>query len=87
MIAAVALYLVMPILGVAVALSFVRLARGPSLPDRVVALDLISSVGIGMIGAYVALTSQAVFVDVALVISLITFLGTVALANYLEWRR
>lgn len=87
MITDVALYLVMPILALAVALSFVRLVRGPSLPDRVVALDLISSVGIGMIGAYVALTGEAVFLDVALVVSLITFLGTVALTNYLEWRR
>jgi multicomponent Na+:H+ antiporter subunit F len=86
MIATVVMYVVMPILAVALALAFARLARGPSLPDRVVALDLLSTVGVGLIAAYVVFTGQAAYLDVALVVTLIAFLGTVALANYLEWR-
>jgi multicomponent Na+:H+ antiporter subunit F len=86
MIEGVVLYVVMPILVAALAIAFLRLVRGPSLPDRVIALDLLSTIGIGMMGAYVALTGFGAFLDVALVVALITFLGTVALANYLEWR-
>lgn len=86
MIAAAVSYVVMPILAAALALTFVRVARGPSLPDRVVALDLLSSAGVGVMAAYVVLTGEVAFLDVALVVTLVTFLGTVALANYLEWR-
>ena len=77
---------ILPLLSVAIILAFVRLVRGPSLPDRVVALDLMSTLGIGVIAAYAIATDQPVFLDVASVLALITFLGTVAFANYLEQR-
>jgi multicomponent Na+:H+ antiporter subunit F len=67
-------------------LAFVRLARGPSLPDRVVALDLISVITVGFIAAYAIDTGQRVFFDAALVVALIAFLGTVAFARYIERR-
>ena len=78
--------LVLPLLSVAVLLTFVRLVRGPSLPDRVVALDLLSTLGIGVMAAYAIATDQPVFLDVASVLALVTFLGTVAFAYYLEQR-
>jgi len=78
--------LVLPLLSVAVLLTFVRLVRGPSLPDRVVALDLLSTLGIGVIAAYAIATDQPVFLDVASILALVTFLGTVAFAYYLEQR-
>lgn len=77
---------ILPLLSVAIILAFVRLVRGPSLPDRVVALDLMSTLGIGVIAAYAIAMDQPVFLDVASVLALITFLGTVAFANYLEQR-
>jgi multicomponent Na+:H+ antiporter subunit F len=80
------LMVILPLLSVAVILAFVRLVRGPSLPDRVVALDLMSALGIGIIAAYAIATEQPVFLDVASVLALITFLGTVAFAYYLEQR-
>jgi multicomponent Na+:H+ antiporter subunit F len=80
------LMVILPLLSVAVILAFVRLVRGPSLPDRVVALDLMSTLGIGIIAAYAIATEQPVFLDVASVLALITFLGTVAFAYYLEQR-
>jgi multicomponent Na+:H+ antiporter subunit F len=85
-IAPLVLWLVMPLLAVSIALAFVRLARGPSLPDRVVALDLLSTIGVGLIAAYVVFTGEVAYLDVALLVTLIAFLGTVALASYLEWR-
>lgn len=78
--------LVMPMLVLGVALAFVRLVRGPDLPDRVVALDVISILGIGLIVTYALGTGQPVFADVAGVLALVSFLGTVAFAAYVERR-
>jgi multicomponent Na+:H+ antiporter subunit F len=78
--------LILPLLSAAILLTFVRLVRGPSLPDRVVALDLLSTLGIGVIAAYSIATDQPVFLDVASILALVSFLGTVAFAYYLEQR-
>jgi multicomponent Na+:H+ antiporter subunit F len=67
-------------------LAFARLLRGPSLPDRVVALDLIAVISAGFMTIYAIDTGQRVFLDTAIVLALITFLGTVAFAQYLERR-
>ncbi len=71
---------------IAMALTFVRLLRGPSLPDRVVALDLFAVISTGFLTIYAIDTDQQVFLDVAIVLALITFLGTVAFAQYIERR-
>lgn len=63
-------------------LAFVRLLRGPTLPDRVVALDLMSTLAVGMMAAYAAVTDQPIYLDVAVLLALIAFLGTVAFALY-----
>ena len=73
-------------------LAFVRLVVGPSLPMRVVALDLVASLSVGMICTYAGVTNQPVYIDVAIVLALIAFLGTVAFAYFIEkgelpWRR
>ena len=81
---AFALTIVIPLLGVAGGLATVRLLRGPSLPDRVVALDLLGAVCIGIIAAYAEAYQQPAFLDVAIAVGLITFLGTVAVARYIE---
>ena len=81
-----ALYVILPILALAVVMVFVRLVRGPSLPDRVVALDLMNILGIGIIATYAIATDQPAFVDVAIAMALISFLGTVAFAYYIERR-
>lgn len=82
----IAFYVALPLLGIAVALAFVRLVRGPNLADRVVALDLIATLAIGIIGVYAIAVKQPILLDVALVLALISFLGTVAFAYYIERR-
>lgn len=67
-------------------LSFIRLTIGPSLPDRVVALDLIGSTVAGIIAVYAVANLQPVFVDVAIVMALVIFLGTIAFARFIEKR-
>jgi multicomponent Na+:H+ antiporter subunit F len=76
--------LVLIVLHLALLLAFVRIVRGPSLPDRVVALDLSGSLVVGIIAVYAIRSGQPVFLDVAITLALISFLGTVAFARYLE---
>lgn len=69
-----------------------RVALGPSLPDRVVGLDLLSSVTVGFIAVYAVVSGEIIYIDVAMVLALIAFLGTVAFAYFIEkggmpWRK
>lgn len=66
--------------------SFIRLIKGPRLADRVVALDLISILAMGYIIVYAVRYQQQGFFDVAIILALISFLGTAAFAYYLERR-
>ena len=79
-----AIGLALALLTLAVLAAFVRLARGPSLADRVVALDVIAATIVAAALLYAIHTGLAVFIDVALAIALVTFLGTVALAHTIE---
>ena len=77
-------YLVLPMLMAAAALTTVRLLRGPSLPDRAVALDLLAVIVIAVLAAFAVAVEQPVYVDLILAVGLIAFLGTVAFASYVE---
>lgn len=70
-----------------VGLAFIRLAAGPSLADRVVALDMMTVTIIAVCGLYAILTGEAALLDVALVLALVGFLATVALARFAERRQ
>ncbi len=67
-----------------VGLAVLRLARGPSLPDRVVALDMMTVAIVAFCGLAAKRTGDAAFLDVALVLALVGFLATVALARFAE---
>lgn len=70
----------------ALLLAFVRLVRGPSVADRVVALDLMAIISVGVIILYDVATFLPVFLDAAIVLALVGFAGTIAFAKYLERR-
>ena len=78
--------LALALVGLALFLTFIRLVRGPTLPDRVVALDLMGVLAVGMIAAYAVATDQPQLLDPATVLALVGFLGTVAFARYLKRR-
>jgi multicomponent Na+:H+ antiporter subunit F len=69
---------------VAFAFACLRLLRGPTLADRIVAIDMLVVLAIGFIAVFAARTGQTAVLDAAAVLALIGFLGTVALARYLE---
>ncbi|NWN82077.1 MAG: pH regulation protein F [Halomonas sp.] len=72
------------LMSLALCLAFVRLFRGPSLPDRVVALELFSSILVGMIGVVAIATDVASLLDVAIVMALMAFMTSIGFARFLE---
>jgi len=79
-------YIILPILSFSSLLVFIRFIKGPSIVDRVVALDLLITISIGIIAVYSVINNKPTFLDISLVLALIAFLGTVAFAYYLEKR-
>lgn len=63
---------------------FIRLVKGPSLPDRIVALDMMTVLIVSFCGLYAILSGDTAFVDVAIVVAIIGFLATVALARFVD---
>ncbi|QAT81805.1 MAG: cation:proton antiporter [Myxococcaceae bacterium] len=78
------LEVILGLLTLAMALVFLRLLRGPTAPDRVVALDTMGVLTLGMTAVYSVYTREPHLLRVAAGIALISFLGTVAVARYLE---
>jgi multicomponent Na+:H+ antiporter subunit F len=79
-------YIILPVLAVSVILVFIRFLRGPSIVDKVIALDLLITIGIAIITVYSIITNQSTFLDIAMILALIAFLGTIAFSYYLEKR-
>lgn len=69
---------------ISVAFAVWRLALGPSLPDRVVALDMMTVAIVAFCGLAAILSGDIAFLDVALVLALVGFLATVCLARFAE---
>ena len=63
-------------------LAFFRLVLGPSLADRIVALELLGTISIGLVAVYSLIVDQPGLLDAATVVALVAFLGTVAFAGY-----
>ena len=70
----------------ALLLVIVRLARGPTLGDRILALDTLALLAVALIGAFTVRTGLGLYLDIAIAVALVGFLSTVALARYLLGR-
>lgn len=77
-------FVILPILALSVVMVFIRLFKGPAIVDRVIALDLIITIGIGIITVYSIRQNQRILLDVAIILALIAFLGTIAFSYYIE---
>ncbi len=80
-------FVILPIMALSAILIFVRFLRGPSLSDRVVALDLLITTAIGTISVFAVIFEEKDYLDVAIILALIAFLTTVAFAYYIEKRK
>lgn len=72
------------VLVVALGLAFLRLVLGPSMPDRVVALDLVATLLVGLIAVSAVETGDVIFLRVAMVVALFNFIGTIGFCWYLQ---
>jgi multicomponent Na+:H+ antiporter subunit F len=71
------------LLGLAMLATVVRIIIGPTLADRILGLDTITVLGIGLIGAFALRTGTFLYADIAVAVALVGFLSTVAFARYL----
>ncbi|AXN34223.1 MULTISPECIES: cation:proton antiporter [Vibrio] len=70
-----------------VVMAFIRLILGPTLADRVIALDLIAFITVGFIAVYTLDSGQQSLLDVAITLGLVAFLGTIAFARLIFKRK
>ncbi len=68
----------------ALMLAMFRMFKGPTIADRVVALDAMTIISISILAFVSATAMRIVYLDVALVYGLISFVGVVAVARYME---
>ena len=71
-------------ISLAILFALFRLMKGPTLPDRIVALDLIAALSMGFAIVYAISTSQVRYLDITAIVALVAFIGTVAYATYLK---
>lgn len=70
------------LLTLAFVITVIRIGIGPTLPDRVLALDMLVSVGIGYIAIIAVKTNFSLYLDIAIALGLVGFLATVAFARF-----
>ena len=78
--------LIQALLGVAMIPALVRLVRGPTLADRVIALDLILFLLAGGVAVHAARNGDTEYVPIVIAVALVAFAGTVLVARFIEWR-
>lgn len=71
-------------LGLAAAASLFRVVRGPSVADRMIALDTLLFIGVAAISTFIARTGDVTYVPVLVVAVLTAFVSTVVVARYIE---
>jgi multicomponent Na+:H+ antiporter subunit F len=72
------------ILLIALLLTLIRLIIGPSTNDRIASMDLIASIVSSFILVYSVVINNTLYIDIVIIISLISFIGTVAVSTYLK---
>ena len=83
----IATMIALVMLGLALLISVIRVAIGPTLADRVLALDLLTVVAMGFVGAIAIRTGLTLYLDIAISLALLGFLATMALTRYMLSRQ
>lgn len=69
---------------IAILLALYRIIRGPSMPDRVVALDMIGVNLISGVAVFSVVLGTHAFLEVILIVGILAFISTIALARFVE---
>ena len=77
-------YAAIGIFMLAMLLAMVRFVKGPSVVDRVVAFDSLTITSLVLISIIAALTNRMIYFDVAIVYGLLSFIGVIVVAKYIQ---
>ncbi|MEZ5198327.1 MAG: monovalent cation/H+ antiporter complex subunit F [Bacteroidales bacterium] len=80
----IVIYIAFGFLLVALAITLFRLIKGPTSGDRIIALDLVGFITMGFVLVYSVLINKAIYFDIPVIISMVSFIGTIALSTYLK---
>lgn len=67
-----------------IAIAVIRIVLGPSMPDRVIALDMIGVNLIAMIAVVSIMLKTKAFLEVILILGILSFIGTIAFSKFIE---
>jgi multicomponent Na+:H+ antiporter subunit F len=81
-----ALSLALLLLSVAFVLTVIRIWKGPTLPDRVLGLDVMTATSIGFVAVIGIDTGFTLYVDIAIALGLVGFLATISFARFIMAR-
>ena len=80
-------WVIVPILALSVILVFIRFLKGPSMADRVIAVDMLFLVSICIIAIFSMAFNQSTFLDIAMLFALIAFFSTTVYAFYIVQKK
>lgn len=76
--------IILGFLALSIIMAIIRVLRGPTAPDRVVGLDTINTIVISSMVVFGAAFNEVIYIDVAIVYALLSFISTLFIAKYLE---
>jgi len=80
-------WIVLVILLVGITIAMYRVIRGPTAPDRIVGLDVINTLVIVSMVIFGVIQDKFIYIDVAIVYAVLSFISTLYVAKYLEGGR
>ena len=72
------------IIGAAIFLCLLRMVKGPTAADRAVTVDTVSTITTALLVYFGFIFKRYIYLDVSLIYAVLTFIGSVAIARYLE---
>lgn len=84
----IAIQIALAVLSLTFLLTVFKVIHGPTLPDRILALDMLFTIGIGYIAVIAIKTGFMLYLDIAISLGLVGFLATIAFARFVlqSWR-
>ena len=79
--------IVFSLMGLGIVFSVIRMLIGPKLSDRVVSLDTLNMIVIGVIAVLAVVFKSELYLDIAIIYSILAFLETIVFARYLEGKK
>ena len=78
------LLVALTLFAISIAIALIRIFKGPSMPDRAVALDMIGVNLISMIAVISIVLKTKAFLEAILILGILAFISTIAISNYVE---